>query len=128
MKKLVLIIVIFGCIINTARSQENTYHSIQEALSHHLEQLKANIGHYDNIFIATKLEDNITLPKNVLRIENTIEAKFLKKEDQNFLVEIRVATQLNYLKIDVTNYRVVKLSNSKIKLLNLSNGQTYMIK
>ncbi len=128
MKKLVLIIVIFGCIINTARSQENTYHSIQEALNHHIEQLKVNIGHYDNMFIATKLEDNITLPKNVLRIENTIEARFLKKEDQNFLVEVRIATQLNYIKIDVTNYRVVKLSNKKLKLLNLSNGQTYIIK
>ena len=128
MKKLVLIIVIFGCLTNMARSQEKTYHSIQEALSHHLEQLKVNIGHYDNIFIATKLEDSITLPKNVLRIENNIEAKFLKKEDQNFLVEIRIETQLNYLKIDITNYRVVKLSNKKVKLLNLSNGQSYTIR
>jgi hypothetical protein len=128
MKKNVLIIVISCLMLGTAYSQENTYHSIQEAINHHIEQLKANVRHYDNVFVITKLEDDITLPEKALKVEDGLDGKFLKKEDQNFLVEIKIETKVNYLKIGVTNYRVVKLSNKKLKLLNLSNGQTYIIK
>jgi hypothetical protein len=129
MKKWILITILF-CIAcnNSVYCQERNYHSIQQVLSHHIEQLKTNIGHYDNIFIITNLEDSLILPKNVLRVESRIDAKFLNKKNRDFLVEARIATQLNYLKIDITNYRIVKLSNKKIKLLNLNNGQTYIIK
>jgi len=113
---------------STAFSQENQYHSIQEALNHHIEQLKANVRHYDNVFVITKLEDDTALPEKALKVENGLDAKSLKKEDQNFLVEIKIETKVNYLKINITNYRVVKLSNKKLKLLNLSNGQTYIVK
>jgi hypothetical protein len=129
MKRNILIVVTSWFIVtNSAYGQESTYHSIQEALNHHIEQLKSNISHYDKIFIMTNLSDSMTLADRVFKIENGINAKFLQKSDENYLIEIRVATETSYLKIYVTNYRVIRLSTKKVKLINLSNGDNYLIK
>jgi len=129
MKKVSLIIILFWFVSNNiSYCQENNYHSVQQVLSHHIGQLRSEIGHYDHIFIITNLEDSVILPAKVLRVENRIDTKFLKKKDKNFLVEIKIANQLNYLKIGITNYRIVKLSKKKIELLNLNSGHTYVVK
>lgn len=128
MKKYILLLIIISSgAFGRAYSQDTLYHSIQEVLDHHLEQFKAKVSRFDNVFIQTKLDDTVNLPPKVLRIQNDIDAKYLKGNDKNFLIEVRIATQVNYIKMDITNYRVVKLSNKKIKLINLSNGATYFI-
>jgi hypothetical protein len=128
MKKYILVIVIsWFTLVCSAYSQENSYHSIQEALNHHIEELKSHFSYYDNIFIITNMDDKIALSERTFKVENGINAKFLQKKAQNYLVEVKVSTQLNYLKIDVTNYKVIKLSNKRINLVNLSNGHSYII-
>lgn len=129
MKKYFPILIIPWIIIsNPVFSQVNSYHSIQEALNHQIEELKRYIGHFDHVFVVTNLDDSITLSGKVFNIESGINAKFIKKRDKDFLIGIKIATQLNYLKIDMTNFRVIKLSNKEIHLINLSSGHTYLIK
>lgn len=120
--------VISWCLFaNIAYSQDSSYHSIQEILDHHIKELYKNISHYDNIFVIMNM-GNVTLQQGVFKVENGINAKFLRKRDRNYLVEAEIATQLNYIRIDGTNYRVIKISKRKVKLVNLSNGQIYIIK
>lgn len=122
------LILIFGILFsNLVFCQKQVYHSIQEALDSNLTNLQNHIGHFDNIFIISNLDDSIMLPSKIFRVIGNINAKFLKKGDLNYLVEITIPTQLDDFQIEITNYKIIRLSKKKIKLSNLSNGQTCQI-
>ena len=128
MKKYTLI-ALFFCFVSAKNlyGQENSFHSLEEAITNNIEKLKNLIGNYDNIFLTTNTDSSLIMPAKIYKVENGINAKFLKKNDKNYFIEVRIAAKLNFLKIDITNYRVIKLSSKKIHLINLSNGQTYVI-
>lgn len=88
---------------NSVFSQEKSFHSIQETLDYHINQLKGDIRNYTNVFIVTGLGDNLKVSENVLQVDNSLNAKFLNKKDQNFLVKLFINVNSSPLKIDITN-------------------------
>jgi len=121
-----LLFIIF--LINSVFSQEKSFHSIQEALDYHVTQLKGDVRNYTNVFIVTGLGDSLKVSRGVFQVDNSLNAKFLNKKDQNFLVKLFINVNSNPLRIDVVNFRVIKQSSRKIKLINLGNGNSYTIK
>jgi hypothetical protein len=128
MKRVILLIIAFNCLSGVSFAQENRPNSVQEIISQHLMELKKLITDYDNIFVATTIDEQLSLPEKVLKIENGINARLIKKRDKNYLVVVRIASQSDYIKIDMINYSVIKLSNKEVQLINLNNGKTYVIK
>ncbi len=129
MKKVTFCFLLFIIFLtNSVFSQKKSFPSIQEALDYHVTQLKGDIRNYTNVFIVTSLGDSLNVSENVFQVENSLNAKFLNKKDQNFLVKLFIDVNSSPLRIDVANFRVVKQSNRKIKLKNLGNGNSYTIK
>lgn len=112
---------------NAAICQTKPFHSIQEVIDYSVAELKSHFKHYDNIFISTSLDSTIRLPQHIFKIENSVNPKFLNKGDQDFLIYLFIHSQSNHLIIDVSNARVIKQSNKKLKIIYLANGQSYTI-
>jgi len=108
-------------------SQEKQFHSVQEILDHHITGLQKNISNYNHIFVTTNLADDLKAPAKVFQVENSLNAKFLNKKDENYLVKLSIYANSVPIKIDIANFKVVKISNKKLKLLNLGSGNSYTI-
>lgn len=126
MYRIILLLVIF-CSGNIAIAQSKPTSSIQDAVNQHLSELKKHLAGYDNIFLLTKVDDQLSVSEKVWKVENGLNAKMLKKKDKNYLVVVKVSSQSEYLKIDMINYSVAKISNKELKLINLNNGGTYIV-
>lgn len=128
MKKYNLTITFCFILNSVVLCQEKSFHIIQEALNFHISEFKSHLNHYDNIYIVTTVDENISLPEHVFQIGNVLNPKFLKKKDQDFLIKLVLYNRGDTVKMDAINFRIIKRSNRKIDLLNMSNGQTYVIK
>jgi hypothetical protein len=122
-----IIILFLSIIKGEVLAQEKSFSTIQEVLTYHLNELKGSIGRYDRIFMVTSIEDQAVFPDKVYQVENSLNPKFLKKGNHYFLVKLVFYTGTNHAKIDAVNYRIIKESNKRLRLLNLSNGNTYVI-
>jgi len=118
MKKTIFgILTLFLSLNNIAISQVKSFHSIEQVTDYNVEELKSHFKHYDNIFISTSLDSTIQLPQHVFKIENSINPKFLNKGDQDFLVYVFIHSQSNHLIVDISNARLIKQSNKKLRLI-----------
>ncbi|MGM9475218.1 hypothetical protein ACS5PU_02265 [Pedobacter sp. GSP4] len=128
MKNTIFILLFFLSAFNkSVFSQEKEFHSLQEVLDHHIAGLQKNISNYSHIFITTNLAEGLKVPDKVFQVENSLNAKFLDKKDQNYLVRISIYANSVPVKIDISNFKVVKVTNKKLTLLNLGSGNTYTI-
>jgi hypothetical protein len=104
MRKVIPLVIILTCFSSVAFAQDKTASSIQDAVNEHLSVLTSSITGYDNIFIATKMDDQLLVPQKVWKIENVLNAKLIKRKAKNYLVVIRIGSQSEYLKLDLINY------------------------
>ena len=122
---IILILVFF--MPNSAFTQTRTFHSVQEVIDDDINEMKGIFKDYDNIFITTSLDTGLKFQRNIFKVDNGLNAKFLKKKDRNFVINLFIHNKENHLIIDVTNARVIKKSNKKLQLIYFENGQKYII-
>ena len=120
-------ILLFISIICNHIYGQGGYSSIQEIIETHVKETKNNLSTYDNIYIMLEFNDTLSFPDNVWMIKPSINPKFLKKNQRNFLIRFIVTSKNDIVQIDAVNFGLYKISNKHIKLLNLGNGSSYRI-
>ncbi|SES06448.1 hypothetical protein SAMN04488023_12911 [Pedobacter rhizosphaerae] len=108
--------------------QNKSFHSIQEVLDYHTAELRRN--NWENlkhIYISTYL-DTISTSKDVLLIQNGLDARYIRKKDTNLLIQVTIKTKVDHLELSIANFRVFKKTRRQLNLTNLGNGNVYIVK
>ncbi|MGM9478842.1 hypothetical protein ACS5PU_20630 [Pedobacter sp. GSP4] len=127
MLKLILFITCLSCSL-VGYGQNKSFHSIQEVIDYHTAELKKGNWHnLEHIYISTYL-DTIATSKEVLLIQNGLDARFIRKKGTNLLIQVTIKTKVDHLELSIANFSVFKKSRRHLNLTNLGNGNVYIVK
>ncbi|MBF9141027.1 hypothetical protein [Hymenobacter properus] len=101
-------------------------HSLQEVIDIHTKELREHLPRYDHLFVVTNLDHVQAFDKTVL-VLSELNAHVLRRNDQDYLMDVRIEANGHDLRVRVANFKVMKMSNNRIELLNLNNGHVYLL-
>ncbi len=109
------------------KTQNRSFHNIQEAIDYHIAELKeGNWNNLKRIYISGAL-DSVSTTENVLVIQNSINPKYLKKDETNLLIRVMINPKSSKTALTILNFNVKKKSRRHLYLINLGSGGKYII-
>jgi|SRR5215813_1230329 len=114
-------------VFSSVSAQERTFSTIEDVINYHIEELRANGGKYDNLFVLISADSSIKLPDKVIVVNCFLDAKLLNKKDKNYAVRFILSSVKESIQIQAINFQIIRHSRKRIEWVNLGNGGKYKI-
>jgi|GEM_PF-3945548 len=125
---MLLYLLLITCIREDALGQSGEYTSVQEVMNEHLLSFKKTVSSYKNIYVIIKPDENfIKSDGGVTVVLPYLNPKYLRKGEDNFLVEFRLNSEAKHTIVKAINFRIQKRGRNKLELTNLNSGGKYVV-
>ncbi len=125
MKKILSLLLILGSF--TVTFSQTLNQDINKIVSEHLKEFRQTIGQDATvIFVFDYDTKEASLTKNDYALQPYINPKKIKGED-NFFVKFLMVNSNGHIAVRAINFRIKKLSRKHIELVNMGNGNEYLL-